>query len=243
MKKLVLMFAIIGMIAAPASAALVDSVGPTAIDGFNGTVNLGGSGARSLVYSDTTAVGGYAPGVGIEFGDELETDKTGCPGCDMLDSISWAVYNSSAATAALTTVDLTMNIYDTSGGADPTPANLCASINWGTLAPGLNPGWYTVYSASDLCAYEMCCPDVMTVTLEYANAPVGSVPGTIIANPPTLGTSGDWFWKDNHAGTSGWYWFGGSPVANFYFEVGCCPEPSTLALLGLGALALIRRRR
>jgi hypothetical protein len=41
-----------------------------------------------------------------------------------------------------------------------------------------------------------------------------------------------------------WYWYGGMPNADLLFAVGTCvPEPAALAVLALGGLALVRRRR
>lgn len=51
----------------------------------------------------------------------------------------------------------------------------------------------------------------------------GPTLGTTAANPPNLG-------------------FPGHPPLNYKFEINFIPEPSTLVLLGMGALALIRRR-
>lgn len=59
----------------------------------------------------------------------------------------------------------------------------------------------------------------------------------------------DAFWaEDAGAATpSNYVWFGGSPPAQFYMRiegnVRVVPEPATMAALGMGALALIRRRR
>ena len=165
-------------------------------------------------------------------------DKTNCPDCVYLDAISWSVYNSSNATGNLNSVDCVVRIYDTQGINDPDATNLCAELDFGTLAPALGPGWYTVYTASDLCDYELCCPDIFTITVELTTTDPGAVPGQIICDPPTVGASGDYNWKEG----TGWVWFGGNPVANLLYEVECCvPEPASLLLLGLGAVLLRRR--
>jgi hypothetical protein len=52
-----------------------------------------------------------------------------------------------------------------------------------------------------------------------------------------VGYSGNYFYQAGN-----WYWFGGSPVANFYYQVGAIPEPGSLVPLALGALTLVRRR-
>lgn len=228
--------AIVAALVVPAFAEILVTADP-GTPTLLGNEQIGPPSRGTLVYSSTTAVAGWAPGSGVEGGDEVFPDKTGCPDCVWLDAISWTVYNSSNATGNLDNVDCIVRIYDTDGGADPTADNLCAELDFGTLTPGLGAGWYTVYTASDLCDYELCCPDTMTITVQLTTDDVGAVPGQIIATPPTVGTSGDYFWSG-----TGWAWFGGDPVADLYYEVECCvPEPASLLLLGLGAVLLRRR--
>jgi hypothetical protein len=56
-----------------------------------------------------------------------------------------------------------------------------------------------------------------------------------------VGTSADMFWINDPV-DPGWCWFGGDRVANMRLEVEVIPEAANLCLLGLGALALLRRR-
>ena len=62
--------------------------------------------------------------------------------------------------------------------------------------------------------------------------------GQVMMDPPTVGSSTDNFYMNGS-----WYYFGGDPVANMYWEVGVVPvpEPAALGLLALGGV-LIRRR-
>jgi hypothetical protein len=74
--------------------------------------------------------------------------------------------------------------------------------------------------------------------------------GMSLFNPPSIGTSADVFFQttaagsflvSNPAGTLSN--FGGNPPANFYFGLQVVPEPSTMALVGLGISFLCLRRR
>lgn len=61
--------------------------------------------------------------------------------------------------------------------------------------------------------------------------------GPLIYDPPTLGSSHDLF-----ASGGTLFFFGGDPHANFAWEI-AVPAPGSMALLGLGGLVAIRRRR
>ncbi len=78
----------------------------------------------------------------------------------------------------------------------------------------------------------------------------------VLYDPPTIGASGDFFFRTTGAGDfavnnpdGGFYWFSGEPVANFGWEFQVndsgVPEPGTagLLVLGLGALLYARNRR
>jgi len=49
-------------------------------------------------------------------------------------------------------------------------------------------------------------------------------------------------WIYSRSSGYGWTWYGGNPSADLYVTMSSVPEPATLALLALGAFALIRRR-
>lgn len=74
--------------------------------------------------------------------------------------------------------------------------------------------------------------------------------GQGIFNPPTVGSSTDVFFQTTSAGSfvannpaGSLFNFNGNPPANFGWALTAVPEPATMAALGLGVAALIRRRK
>jgi hypothetical protein len=71
--------------------------------------------------------------------------------------------------------------------------------------------------------------------------------GQLITYGPSIGN--DWFFTEDPWCTEtmgGWYWFGGDPHADFYWQLYVCPEPAQVSLaavlLGLGGIFWMRRR-
>ena len=69
----------------------------------------------------------------------------------------------------------------------------------------------------------------------------GNIGSTVLQNGDTVGLD---FWAKTY-GISGDQWYSGATGQNYhaYFNVGPIPEPATMGLLGLGAVALALRRK
>jgi hypothetical protein len=77
--------------------------------------------------------------------------------------------------------------------------------------------------------------------------PTSTTAGQMITYGPSIGN--DWFWTEDPwcSGTmGGWWWFGGAPHADFYWQLYAIPEPGVVSLagmlLGLGGIFWMRRR-
>jgi hypothetical protein len=132
------------------------------------------------------------------------------------------------------TADTTISVH---GGDDPTdPLLFTTTLADQNYAVGFNT--VTVHTPY------VTLPDTITWTVAFSNRVDAGELGPLIYDPPTVGSSDDYFWLNGAT-----LWFGGDPVANFGAEIkAVVPEPSTfliwslLAALGIGCGRWRRRR-
>ena len=192
----------------------------------------------TVVYSNISngPTGGYSQAYppASEIGDELLMTAGG-----ILDSVDFSVYNGASSAGPLQTADLILNFYNQVGVSFVWAGGLTFNgVDFGV--GGLPAGYFSTFSLSNISAVSTITltNDVLaTLTISNLGGGANRV-GQVLMNPPTVGSSTDDFYKDGL-----WYWFGGNPVANFYWQIDVVPEPATLSLLALGGLAMMRRRR
>lgn len=111
---------------------------------------------------------------------------------------------------------------------------------------GIVPGWISNpgFTEHVFAIPHVVVPDrfVWTIQLHNRQGPENEL-GPSYFSPPTIGFSEDFFWR-LETGTQ-WtpYSWGGEPVANFGARLTAVPEPSILAAMSMGALAILRRRK
>ena len=197
-----------------------------------GPVNGGGGILDTVVYDNTTNLVGFLiDSVNVERGD-----STTLAGINrFVTDIGLLIHSSGGDSRA----DVQVRIYaggDTSAAVNPGP------LLW---ASGVFPGM-TIAAGTNLYNFavpNVLVPNELTWTLELTNATIPAVTGSRFAAPPSVGTSQDWVW--NHTGGV-WVnevWGVGAGNNSYGAVINAIPEPSTLVLLGLGGLALVRRRR
>jgi hypothetical protein len=194
--------------------------------------------AETVVYDNTanlwTGESGYGTvltwsGGGIEWGDEVNLAGSARVGKE-LEVLTYC----GGATAAGTVLSL----YDNTG-VDGKPNNLLWTADLGVVNySGVTP---VVAALPDVLL-----PDTVTWTVRLYGSYDFSSLGPILYDPPTVGSSGDWYWC-NYFG-SGFAsdtldWGTENLPANFGAKITAVPEPSTLALLSIGAAAIVAHYR
>jgi hypothetical protein len=241
MRKLVLLAMVVLVVPAMAGTLTADPGRPHYAGGASG-------GMRGDVVYDNTVNGpifGFSDNPNALIADDLTLDYSLAQG-NILEDLAFVVYNSSNSTTNMDGCDVDITIFNFDPGLGTYVYN--ATLTFTGLTPGLTPGYFTTYYADGLCPLGIALSDDILLGIQIYNVAAGVLPGTIGYDPPVWGLSADIFWMDQTVATPpgtavGWYWFGGPPyVANFYWGVSTCPEPTSLVLLALGGLTLVRRR-
>lgn len=192
---------------------------------------LGGvvSAQAAIVYDNMTTMLGsyYSQASGLEVGDNVTLAGTE----RYVSRFEVGVYSSLAGSA-----DMRIRFYTGTPFANPVAIYDSGWYNQMAFIAGQQTFGFAIPNA--------LVPTNFTWTVQYANVVGMTSVGPRLANPPTIGSSANNFWQNNPPWTN--YWFGSTgPVSNFMARINAeaVPEPATLAVLGIGALALLRRRK
>jgi hypothetical protein len=201
-----------------------------------------GSGVRAdmIVYDNTTnpILADVFTSIRTQLGDEITLAGT----AREMVRLELLVRPSGATALADTTVRLYAN--DGAGGAPGTLLYAAFLPQVFYAAPGTLLG---------VDIPQVLVPDTFTWTIEYDNISGSANLGLRVYDPPTVGSSEDFFWRSSPATGFQRQDPSGFP-GNFYARVvatggdePAIPEPATLTLLGIGALGLLgygwRRRK
>ncbi len=184
--------------------------------------------------------------------DDINPDAASGAIGGTLGSLYFSVYNSDATTDF--TARARVRFFDTTG-AGGGPGALLLAVTFNPIS--FTHGQVSVFT-SDFSSFAFAIPahfwaaeffdaaSPSTATLTQLNEL-----GQGLFDPPTLGTSLDEDFVTtaagapaaNPAGSIRNSPFAANPRANYGWEFDAVPEPTSIAALGIGALALLRRRR
>jgi hypothetical protein len=208
--------------------------------------------AQTVVYENLTgsALAGYSePNANNPiFGDALNLTQGG-----HLGNVGLTLFNSNSGgnTGSILTGTMTLNIYNNTvpygggslSGSDPLVASVLLTWDF-TAGGGLPAGFYSV-GTFDLTSLNINVPQNIFVTQQFAETTGTSTRNGVILFPnPTIGSSPANVYISSTATAEGLYTFSGNPNQfGYHIEVQVVPEPTSLALAGLGASALLIFRR
>jgi len=203
--------------------------------------------AQVLVYNtlDSGPVAGYTDLNSNHpiFGDSLTLAQGG-----QLSVFGLSLFNSSTAgnTGSILTGSTLVKFYDNTvpyaGGVLSNPLVGTAVINWDFTVDGGLPVGYFATDGSDLTSLNIMLPKEVLITQQFTQTTGTSLRnGMVLFNNSPIGSSPNTVYIKSDATPEGLYTFTGNPQVGFYVEV--VPEPSILALAGLGTMALAFRRR
>jgi hypothetical protein len=201
--------------------------------------------APAVLYSNLTAPsavsGGFSQaGTAAIFGDRVNFAGMG----GALDEFAFTVFNSTSGGNTVPMTSGTMNIEFRRGVDNSLIGGF--SVN---LAPffgtGLNPGFYSIIDLTGLALATNISFDTTDVLIKQQLVGGQGRYGVILANPVAVGSSGgDMYINNPPALAEGFYNVGTAP--NFIGNPGYfvfIPTPGAAAVLGMGGLVALRRRR
>jgi hypothetical protein len=215
------------------------------INAITGGQTSGSPRVSSTVYDNTTSAANFgfsSANLSATYGDTLNMTGTGT-----LEDFTFSIYNSTSGGNAGALNSCTANISFFRQSDSSLIGSFTGNVNFGSSP--LPAGFYTLVSFTGLSGL------VTPVAFDTANVivtqsltnVVGATTRLGIASldPVTVGSSPNTMYIADPPGTpAGFYNIGSPPLnANPGYLVGVIPAPSSLALIGMGGLLAVRRRR
>lgn len=204
------------------------------------------------VYDNTTAPSAVSTGTSDASLTTIWGDQVSLTTGGILDSFQMGIFNSTTGgnTGNLLTANVQVKFYDLTGGAytsgvlastKPLLATLNGTINFGA---GLNAGFFSLATFSNLGTLGINLPQNIMITQQVTSF-TGTTNrlGVVTYTQDVIGSSLDNnFYRNNGTG-EGLFTFGTAASNKMAYKVGLVPEPASFAVIGLGLVGLVARRR